>query len=142
MFVFAPQNYTTLQRNNLVSNLGQIAQYCSQTENLACEVERAVSNYKLCEYMGNYLGQTFSGIVVNLNNKGFYVQLNNGIEGFTLLFNSPLDFFEFNYDHYYLVGKNTGQKITLGTKVIVKLVKTDLKQRTIEFALEQIVSHS
>lgn len=140
MYLFDSESYTNQQRHELANNIANLSQHCSQTELLAVEVERAVKSYKFAEYMTPKIGEIFTGLVISINPKGFYVQLENGIEGFTLVMNSPIDFFEFNPDYHYLIGKNTRQKITLGTKVLVKLTKTNLKLKSIEFSLEKIIS--
>jgi ribonuclease R len=43
------------------------------------------------------------------------------------------DYYHFDEKSYSLVGKRTGRRFRLGDKVRVKLLRADLRQRTLDF---------
>lgn len=141
MYVFEPEKYLGNERANFVSLIPELVVKNNAAEVLAVDVERAVNAYKFTEYMTQFLDQTFTAIVTSFNSKGFYVQLPNTIEGYCLLVDNVLDYFEFFEERQIFVGKNTNQIISWGTQVLVRLIRTDLQFYTIEFSLEQIIKN-
>ena len=57
------------------------AEISSQTERQAQELERDVHKMKKAEYMLNFIGEEFDGIVSGVTDFGVYVELPNTIEG-------------------------------------------------------------
>ncbi|MBU1046406.1 ribonuclease R [Patescibacteria group bacterium] len=107
----------------------------TQQEIAAVTAERASTKYKFTELMSSKIGQEFEGIISGITKWGVYVQAENGAEGMISVRSLQDDYYELDTKHYRLVGQKTRVKHTLGDKVRVKLVKTDLDKQVIDFEL-------
>ena len=114
----------------------KLCKYASEREVVAAEAERASIKYKLVEYMQDKVGYVFGGNVSGLTEWGMYVEVEpTKIEGMVPLRDIRSDFFEFDADHYRLVGKRTGVVYNLGDPVRIKVKKTNLEQKLLDYEL-------
>ena len=113
--------------------LDEVAYHVSFTERLADDVERDVDKMKKAEYMGQFIGQEFEGIISGITNWGIFVELSNTVEGMVRVEDIEDDYYNFDEERYILVGEHTGRTFNLGEKLKVLLVATDKQQRTIDF---------
>lgn len=109
------------------------AERSSTTERTAEEAERAVDNQKATEYMQSHLGEIFKGIVSGIIPNGFFVELENTVEGFVSVDRLPKGHYEYNENAYSLSGVGATYKI--GDPIEVRVEATDLVQRHIDFEL-------
>jgi ribonuclease R len=103
----------------------------SNQEKLSEDVERAIEDYKKCEYMSQFVGQNFTGIVSGVNARGFFVELPNTCEGQVSLSSLKDDFYNFDENKLSLVSKHNFYRI--GEKVEVKVLSCNLPERKTEF---------
>src|SRR5580658_6774119 len=92
--------------------------HTSERERAAMEAERAANKYKQVEYMRQFLGETFDGVISGVASFGFFVELvDTKCEGLVSL-NSLLDFDEFLHveTDYSLVGRRSGRTFRMGDK--------------------------
>ena len=114
----------------------KLCKHASEREIVAAEAERASIKYKLVEFMQDKVGYTFGGHVSGLTEWGMYVEIEpTMIEGMVPLRDIRSDFFEFDADHYRLVGKRTGIVYNLGDPVRIKVKKTNLEQKLLDYEL-------
>ena len=114
----------------------QQAKHASEREIIAAEAERASIKYKVVEFMQDKLGQEFDGMVSGLTEWGMYVEIEpTKIEGMVPLRTIKSDFFEFDEDHYRLVGKRSRKVYRLGDPVRVKVKATNLEQKLLDYEL-------
>lgn len=116
--------------------LPRVAEHTSITERSAEEAERAVYDLKATEYMSGKLGDVYTGIISSLTHYGMYVQLDNTIEGLVHFSNMLDDYYKFDEQNYHIIGESTKKKYRLGDAVKIRVIKTDLVKRTIDFMLE------
>lgn len=112
-----------------------VAESNSKNERRAQEAEREVEKLKKVQYMSKHLGEHFEGIVSGVTAYGFYVELENTIEGMVRISTIPDDFYVYNEEKMELFGKETGNVIQMGQKVKVKAVHVDKLLRVIDFEL-------
>ncbi|MEX2014301.1 MAG: RNB domain-containing ribonuclease, partial [Parcubacteria group bacterium] len=106
----------------------------SERELEAAEAERASIKYKQVEYMQEHIGEEFDAIVSGVSEWGIYVEeVNTKAEGMVKLRDMKDDFYELNEKLYAIVGRNTGQKYSLGDKIRVRLVASDPERKTLDF---------
>ncbi len=117
--------------------LGDVAEKTSIYERRADDAEREVERMKKVEYMENYIGETFEGIISGMTSWGIYVELKNTIEGMVRIRDMSEDRYEFDQDKYEVRGHFTGKTYTMGQEVVVKCVAADKDTRTIDFILAQ-----
>lgn len=132
--------------NNLtpVKGLEEMCKHCSQQERNAMESERTATKYKQVEFMQQFVGEVFDGLVSGVAGFGIWVEtIAHKCEGMiptsTLI---DIDRFEFSEADYTLTGQNTGLRFTIGDKVKIRVARTDLDKRQIDFTLEELPSAS
>ena len=109
--------------------------HCSERERAAMEAERAANKYKQVEYMQNFLGEEFEGVISGVASFGFWVEtVEHKCEGLVSL-NSLLDFDDFRHveNDYCLVGQRSGRKFRMGDKVWIKVVAANLTKRQLDY---------
>ncbi|MCQ2175328.1 MAG: ribonuclease R [Bacteroidales bacterium] len=114
----------------------QQAKHASEREIIAAEAERASIKYKVVEFMQDKLGQEFDGMISGLTEWGMYVEIEpTKIEGMVPLRTIKSDFFEFDENHYRLVGKRSRKVFRLGDSVRIKVKATNLEQKLLDYEL-------
>ncbi len=114
----------------------KLCKHASEREIVAAEAERASIKYKLVEFMQDKVGYTFGGNISGLTEWGMYVEIEpTKIEGMVALRDIKSDFFEFDADHYRLVGKRSGIVYNLGDPVRIRVKKTNLEQKLLDYEL-------
>ena len=114
----------------------KLCKHASEREIVAAEAERASIKYKLVEFMQDKVGYTFGGHISGLTEWGMYVEVEpTMIEGMVPLREIRSDFFEFDADHYRLVGRRTGIVYNLGDPVRIRVKKTNLEQKLLDYEL-------
>jgi ribonuclease R len=123
--------------NNVVfdKKMEEKCKHCSERERAAMEAERAANKYKQVEYMQNFLGEEFEGVISGVASFGFWVEtVEHKCEGLVSL-NSLLDFDDFRLveSDYCLVGHRSGRKFRMGDKVWIKVVAANLTKRQLDY---------
>ena len=114
----------------------KLCKHASEREIVAAEAERASIKYKLVEYMQDKVGYVFGGHISGLTEWGMYVEVEpTMIEGMVPLRDIRSDYFEFDQDHYRLVGKRSGIVYNLGDSVRIRVKKTNLEQKLLDYEL-------
>ena len=110
--------------------------HASERELVAADAERTSVKYKLVEFMQDKVGQEYNGSVSGITEWGMYVEVDDThIEGMIPLREIRSDFFDFDEDHYRLVGKRTHKVYRLGDRVRIKVKNANLEQRLLDYEL-------
>ena len=109
------------------------AEHSSTTERQAEEAERTVDAQKETEFMQGKIGEVFDGVISGVTPNGFFVELENTIEGYVSVNRLPKGRYEFNESRYMLSG--VGQTYKIGDKIQIRVVSTDIVLRRIDFEL-------
>ncbi|MBY0478433.1 MAG: ribonuclease R [Chitinophagaceae bacterium] len=111
--------------------------HCSERERAAMESERAANKYKQVEYMSQFLGEEFPGVVSGVASFGFWVEtVEHKCEGLVSLFSlSDFDDFRHIEEDYCLVGRRSGKAFRMGDKVTIKVVAANLEKRQLDYEL-------
>lgn len=115
--------------------LEEKCKHCSERERAAMESERAANKYKQVQYMKNYLGEEFEGVISGVASFGFWVEtVEHKCEGLVSI-NSLLEYDEFRHveSDYCLVGQRSGKKFRMGDKVWIKVVAANLTKRQLDY---------
>ncbi len=108
---------------------------CSERENAAAMCERDTLDIKKAEYMEEFIGQEFEGVISSITSFGFFVMLPNTVEGLVRLETLKDDYYVFDEKTLSLLGESGGKTFTIGNKVKVKLAFASKKTRRIDFEL-------
>jgi ribonuclease R len=113
----------------------QKCKHSSERERAAMEAERAANKYKQVEYMRNFLGEEFEGVVSGVSAFGFWVEtVEHKCEGMVSITTlSDYDDFRLVDTEYALVGMRSGRKFRLGDKVRIKVVAANLEKRQLDY---------
>jgi ribonuclease R len=109
--------------------------HCSERERAAMECERSANKYKQVEYMQDFLGEEFEGVISGTASFGFWVEtIEHKCEGLVSI-NSLLDYDDFRLveSEYALVGRKSGRKFRMGDKVTIKVISANLAKRQMDF---------
>ena len=116
------------------SILTSVGDSTSKTERRADETEREVEKIKKAEYMEQFVGHTFEGVISGLTSWGIFVQLPNTVEGMirTALL---MDYYEMDESTYTLVGRDSGNIFRLGQKLRILVTNAEKATGTVSFML-------
>ena len=116
--------------------------HCSDRERKAMETERAGNKYKQVEYMQDFLGDEFEGIISGVASFGFFVEtVLHKCEGMVTVRDlSEHDDFRLDETDYALVGLRTKRKFRMGDKVRIKVVAANLGKRQLDY--EWVPAHA
>lgn len=111
--------------------------HSSEMERKAMEAERAANKYKQVEYMQQYIGEEFDGVVSGVAHFGFWVEtVDTKCEGLVSIHNmTTKDEFKYDENEYALIGMFTGKKIRIGDKVRIQVVASNLVKRQLDYDL-------
>ncbi len=129
------KNDLSMQTINFNSEyLIPLAEHASEKEVNAVEAERDVDDMKMAEYMMDYIGEEYVGMITSVTNFGMFVKLENLIEG--LVHISTLNgYYEYNPEILSLVSKGNGKRYRLGDELRVKVVGASKDHGTIDFEI-------
>ena len=110
----------------------EIASQSSSRERRAIEAEREVEAMKKAEYMEEFVGEEFDGVVSSAVKFGLFVELPNTVEGLIHVTNLP-EFYNYNERTMTLQGEKSGVVFKVGQQIRIKLVRADKATGEIDF---------
>ncbi|MBQ6939695.1 MAG: ribonuclease R [Alistipes sp.] len=118
-------------------HLEQLCVHSTEREIIASDAERASIKYKMAEFMKDRVGEEFDGVVSGMTEWGVYVELDDThVEGMAFLRDiDDDDYYHFDEARYEVVGRSSGIRLTLGSRVRVRVKSVDLNRRTLDFKL-------
>ena len=117
------------------SILPQVAKHASEMERRADEAERETDKLKKAEYMEQFIGECFEGVVSGVTAWGVYVELPNTVEGLIHISKLPGDFYYYNEAVCELTDDYSHRSFRPGMKVKVCVDGSDRFTRTVDFSL-------
>jgi len=113
----------------------QKCKHSSERERAAMEAERAANKYKQVEYMQEFIGDEFEGIISGVASFGFWVEtIDHKCEGMVSIVSlAEYDEFRLIQEDYCLVGARSGRKFRMGDKVRIKVVSANLSRRQLDY---------
>lgn len=125
--------------SSLAKRLEDAATKSSEMERRAVEIEREAVDLKSVEYMQKFLWRKFNGVICSVNNFGFFVELENGVDGLVHVSTLTDDYYNYVESEFALIGRLGGKSFHIGDKVRVRLVSANLKLRQLSFELVEEV---
>ena len=119
----------------LAKRLDDAAKHSSERERRAIDIERETTDLKAVEFMQRYVGEIFDGVIDGVTNFGFFVELDNGVDGLVRAAEIYDDYYNFVEQKFALIGQETGKSFRIGDTVRVKLTSANPKLRQINFEL-------
>jgi len=113
--------------------LDDIAKQSSEKERTAVTLERDILDMKKAEYMSQFIGEQFEGYISGVTGFGIYVSLPNTVEGLVHITELDDDYYEFDEDLMFLIGRHKKKMYRLGNQVKVELSSVNIFDGEIDF---------
>ncbi|MBG9368215.1 ribonuclease R [Streptococcus sp. NLN64] len=113
--------------------LPAIASQSSNRERRAIDAERFVESMKKAEFMSDFVGQEFDGVIASVVKFGLFVELPNTVEGLIHVTNLP-EFYHFDERTLSLRGERTGTTFSVGQPIRIRVERADKETGEIDFA--------
>lgn len=133
---FATGTIAEKRQEKLKKILPDIALHASQRERLAAEAERETTDMKKIEYMAQFIGDTFDGIISGVTAFGIFIELDNGVEGLVRVSSMEDDYYQYVEERYALVGERTNKVYRLGDPARIIVINANAEEKNIDFILE------
>jgi len=133
-FVFTAHT-DKLADEQILTELKTIAHETSVAERRAIECERAVTNMKMAEYMEAHVGEVYDGVINGVINSGFFVSLDNLVEGKVGMESLKDDYYVFIPEQLMLLGRRTKKTYRMGDKVKVQVESASKELSEIKFSV-------
>lgn len=111
------------------------AEIASLTERKAQSLEREVLKMKKAQYMQQYIGETFEGVISGVTSFGIYVQLPNTVEGMVRLDSLRDDYYDYEEGKYRVIGRLSRNIYALGDRVTIEVLAASPEERQIDFLI-------
>ena len=105
----------------------------SMSEMNAADAELTWKSVKKCEFMENYIGEIYRGVITHVTTTGFFVELENTIEGFVPASLIEDDVYIMAEDGLSLAGMKNRKKYSIGDSIEIKVCAVDSEKRRIDF---------
>lgn len=131
---FIKADYTPSEIATDFRLMNDLAISTSTTERNADEAERDVEKVKKAQYMLNFVGKKFKGIISGVTKFGLFVELPNTVEGLVHI-SSMNDYYYFDEAKMQLYGKEHKKTFNLGQVVKIRVKSVDEVEHEIDFEL-------
>lgn len=114
----------------------ELCKHASAMEVKAAEAERASIRYKQVEYMQDFVGHEFDGIVSGITDWGIYAEMTQfRAEGMIRLADLDDDYYDFDEKNQWIIGRSTRKKYQVGDLIKVLVLRADIYKRQIDLAM-------
>ena len=131
------KDYTEHNNSKTISywqnKLFDIANQSSKKEQDAINCERDVDAMKKAEYMENHIGEKYKGVISGVTEFGFFVELENTVEGLVRIDSLAGDYYIYNRDLSAILGKNTKKMYMYGDTVMVEVIAANKETAQVDF---------
>lgn len=115
----------------------EMCRHSSDMETRAANAERSSVKYKQVEFMQELVGEVYKGVISGVTEFGLFVELENKIEGMIPMREIGDDFYIFDEDNYLIRGRHTDRIFQLGDEVMIKIWRTNLERKQLDFLLAE-----
>lgn len=125
-------------RGKVRADLEAIAEHASERERLSMEAEREAVKLKKVRFMGDKIGEEFSGFITGVAAFGLFAELEEiFVEGLVPITRLEHDDYLYLQDKHCLLGRRHRSVLRIADPVKVRVERVDLEKRQVEFALLQ-----
>jgi len=113
-----------------------VAEESSERERAADAAEHEVDDWRKAVFMAERLGEEFDGLIINVRDFGFYVELDDFfIEGLVPVATLTDDYYRFDERRHALVGRNRGHAFRLGDRLRVRVDRVNVDRHLVDFSV-------
>ncbi len=130
--------YLNGQDNINTVALEEACLHSSNREQLATKAERDSIKYMQVRFMEDKIGLSYEGVISGVTDRGLFVEIiENKCEGLVKITEMRGDYFVYEEKTHRLIGRRTKKIYQLGDPVPVKVDKTDILKRQLNFILDE-----
>ena len=127
-------------RNSFVpiplAELALMADESSDRERAADAAERELEDWRKAVLMAQHIGEEFDGLIINVREFGFFVELSGlFIEGLVPVASLLDDYYEFDARRHALTGRQKRRTFRLGQQVRVRLNRVNVDRHLVDFSI-------
>jgi ribonuclease R len=113
-----------------------IAEESSERERAADAAERELEEWRKAVLMSEHVGAEFDGLIVNVREFGFFVELEElFIEGLVPVASLQDDYYEFDKRRHALQGTKNRRTFKLGDRVRVRVERVNVDRHLVDFSV-------
>ena len=113
-----------------------IAQESSERERAADAAEKEIDEWRKAVFMAERVGEEFDGMITNVRDFGFYVELDEFfIEGLVMVASLIDDYYQFDERQHALIGRAGRRKFRLGDRVRVRVDRVNVDRHLVDFSV-------
>lgn len=132
----APKTARNTPKPIPLGELELIAQESSERERAADAAEKEIDEWRKAVFMAERLGEEFEGMITNVKDFGFYVELDEFfIEGLVPVGSLIDDYYRFDERIHALLGRSGRQKFRLGDRVRVRVDRVNVDRHLVDFSV-------
>ena len=136
------QNYSDVEMKKLIEDIDRIAEASTNAEINANNCEFEADDMKKAEYMEGRIGEVFDAKIVSIISSGFFVVLENTIEGLVSIKDLKDDRYYYSEDKGYLIGTRYNRIYKIGDKLKVVCTYANKQDREINFIPKSLYSNN
>ena len=119
-----------------LGELELIAEESSERERAADAAENEIDEWRKAVFMAERLGEEFDGMIINVRNFGFFVELDDFfIEGLVPVATLTDDFYQFDERRHTLTGRGRRRQFKLGDRVRVRVDRVNIDRHLVDFSV-------
>ncbi len=113
-----------------------IAEESSERERAADAAENEVDEWRKAVFMAERLGEEFGGMIVNVRDFGFFVELDDFfIDGLVPVATLTDDYYHFDERRHTLTGRSGRRRFKLGDRVRVRVDRVNVDRHLVDFSV-------
>lgn len=116
----------------------ELCEHCSDMEQVAQNAERDSIKYKMVEFMGDKIGNTYDAHISGITSYGVYAEIDeNHCEGLVPIRDLGDDYYEFDEKNFCLIGRRHHHKYQLGDAIRIQVAKANLERKQLDFTIAE-----
>ena len=130
-------------RNSFVAipkiELEAMAEESSLRERAADGAERELEDWRKAALLSRHVGEEFNGVIVNVKEFGFFVELDEMyVEGLVGMSSLTDDYYEYDARRQALIGQRTKRKFQLGDRLKIRIDRVNIDRHLVDFSVPSI----
>lgn len=128
-------NIINIDTNSQIEKLRAICTNANTKERIADKVERAVTSYKLAEYVEQHITETFTGYIIYISRNGITIKTDEFISGKISMESLKNKGYIYDDVNMMLINQDENTSLHIMDKIELKVKNVDKKTGKIEFDL-------
>jgi ribonuclease R len=121
-----------------LAELEKLAVESSERERAADDAEREIDQWRKAVFMAKHLGEEFEGMIINVRDYGFYVELDDFfIDGMVPVRSLIDDYYNYDERKHALIGASRGRVFKLGDRIRVKVAQVNVDRHLVDFSVTE-----